>query len=758
MATATKPDSVSVQREDTKDEPMVREIRHPRATNRGRDAEQSFDELLRDMHDDLAGRYKKQGAAMEIAWRSLGKRQRRVALFAAASYGYVCKGEDSPMWTIFNGFMHEVKVVDLVKAGSNAVLEIFKYRATRGLFEQYTGESPDIPGDRAAIEGLRSEWQYFRTGALSDDNASVYFAPNERYGEVVKAKPCDRDADIGDNPRASAGRPAYYVPYSIGSLVLVRQSIIHLFLRTLWDQILIASDKMEEDGATAVNKSARPEVSKLVISPLPHKMSLEGMVATAQDRGDTMEEFVTMMGTEPSILISLIHTSVNSHPGLVPDEYGRPLFIVCDKHISPAVFDSVRGAIKTAAHWQYLAGLLELLDNTASSQKASRAFILQEISNVCNFEFRRAQENFRRALWSRVGKAWFTRGSKDFDQNGDPRVTVKRAPESLERTDPQLYYALRLCRPRSNTSNAMVWLEKLGDLHQRRPKVRKRIEQDAATEFFEVALILGFSQDLADIVPKPPFSQKQNQVFGNKIQELDNELKRLRDQIDLQDFAAPLSHLDTPGMSEAAMRAVDDFVTQKMGAKMGLLYQRIVQDSLAELQKRCEQLRAEPTPTPTRQTDWLLMPPAESQRVAERVQERRQKPKTRPAYSPVSESFPPRTVHAEVIQEEVLPPPSGPLKVTATAGMVFSTLFDKSRSRGTINWSAFESAMADLGFSVIPKLGSAYTFYPPPSMDTNMPFTIHRPHQSRIEGHLILCLASRLKRVYGWNEATFEVS
>ena len=66
--------------------------------------------------------------------------------------------------------------------------------------------------------------------------------------------------------------------------------------------------------------------------------------------------------------------------------------------------------------------------------------------------------------------------------------------------------------------------------------------------------------------------------------------------------------------------------------------------------------------------------------------------------------------------------------------------------------------MADLGFSVLPKSGSVYTFFPSESMAVGKSFTTHRPHQSDIEGFAVLRLAKRLETVYGWDENTFELA
>jgi len=95
--------------------------------------------------------------------------------------------------------------------------------------------------------------------------------------------------------------------------------------------------------------------------------------------------------------------------------------------------------------------------------------------------------------------------------------------------------------------------------------------------------------------------------------------------------------------------------------------------------------------------------------------------------------------------------------VRPSTAEVFSTLFDKKQSRGSVNWVNFEAAMADLGFSFMPKFGSVYTFLPPKSMGTKS-VTVHRPHKSRIEGYSLLIVSRRLKRVYGWGDKTFTVS
>lgn len=49
-------------------------------------------------------------------------------------------------------------------------------------------------------------------------------------------------------------------------------------------------------------------------------------------------------------------------------------------------------------------------------------------------------------------------------------------------------------------------------------------------------------------------------------------------------------------------------------------------------------------------------------------------------------------------------------------------------------WAAIRAAMGDLGFSIIPKFGSVFTFLPPGRVSAVKSFTMHRPHKSNIEG------------------------
>lgn len=241
-------------------------------------------------------------------------------------------------------------------------------------------------------------------------------------------------------------------------------------------------------------------------------------------------------------------------------------------------------------------------------------------------------------------------------------------------------------------------------------------------------------------------------MFISRSQNLEAELNQLKTQIDLSEYAIPIDHLLEPGMSQNALEALDRFVVQKVGTKMGFLYQDLVEECFADLQNQYKLVTEIIS-----QKGKLELPPLAtpvSKSPEKQLEERKQKDKTRPSNSAAYEIVP--RPDTSIQQESDASPQI--IKVCSSTAEAFSNLFQKSQSRGPVSWDAFQAAMAELGFSVLPKYGSVYTFFPPGSMEVKNSVTLHRPHKSRIEGYKSLSIARRLKRLYGWGEQTFQVT
>ncbi|KAK0714406.1 hypothetical protein B0T21DRAFT_415643 [Apiosordaria backusii] len=697
-------------------------------------------EVVVDLHSDLVNKYRKHAAGIERIWRTLSPAQRTACMKAGVLDGQVlehpldCKLGDTyklvPEWNL----------QDITKEGSDYFLDLLRFRATTELWDQYAMGLNNGPGDHAHIENLRPMYRL-------DNYFTVFLRKPGKYGRSFRI--IRRDAEMMKRliPAVDAG---LCVPQYTGHLILQRQEFLLMALNIMVRDVLEAGSKTRAQKAPAKPDTAVTDaLSKLQIQECKKKAksqpSLADLVATAHDQKDVLEEHLCLLSIAPGVLARAVSHCFLSRPELVPDEKGRRLPVYTDKYISGAILETLHIAVQDAVVWTYVSRLLELLE-AKTGDKVYRAVIVQEISNVCHFEYRRAQSMFKRILQYDMGYKWFKRVSNAYDKVGNARVTMKGKPEDLTATDPQLHYMLRLAHPETTAAKASDWLKKLGDLYESHPDERARLREKESETLFNLAVIVGFIQDLSPVISMPSFSRKKGQKFVSRFNDLETELNGLRAKVDLQEYAVPIDHLLEPGMAESALQSLDKFIIDKTGTKLGFLYQDTVADCLEHLERQCQQVKEkmerkdEPTPFPSSTTETTEA----------RIEQRKQKEKTRGTPSSVYEITP----HTPSPPAK---PPAKPFKVSKATADVFSTFFNSAGERGTVNWSSFVGAMAELGFSVLPRFGSVYSFYPPETMEVKRPLTLHRPHGSEIGRHLILAFAQRLKRVYGWDEGNFVV-
>ncbi|CAI0644495.1 unnamed protein product [Colletotrichum noveboracense] len=317
---------------------------------------------------------------------------------------------------------------------------------------------------------------------------------------------------------------------------------------------------------------------------------------------------------------------------------------------------------------------------------------------------------------------------------------MKGKPEDLTRSDPF-----------TAPSNATDWLKKLGDLYTAHPTERERLDERQADALFDLAVIVGFVQDLSSAVTVPSCSSKKGRAFVKRSRELEAELTSLKTEIDLRDYAVLIDNLLEPGMAEGALAALEEFVVANAGTKIGFLYQDLITECFAGLESRYEQMKIDKAKNtlPAACIDSAVVEPKEAM-----ISHRKEKLKTRPSQASTYELSPRHSVTAEQPQ---LSASSETIQVSASTADFFANLFSKSQARISTTWTSFETAVAELGFSVYPRHGSVYTFRPPMQFKVKRPLTIHRPHQSQIEGYRLLILAWRLNRTYGWSEKTFKL-
>lgn len=701
--------------------------------------------VVKDLHYDLARKYRVHGSKVEQIWPSLSQAQRTEVMKAGAADGVVLKhSSDISLGNVYK-LIPEWNLRDVTAPQSDFFLHLLKHRATTSLTEQYTCGVDGSPGDYELITEMMRTKNLRHVEDFTD--CYTFFLEGDMYGKSVELVK-EKESSLKEFMPAIRARVC--VPQEVGEFILMRQMYMLQSLNIIIDDIL-------EEGSTTRNQKPHPKkptdvataaLSKLTIQPAPPKLDLSDLHASAVDQKAVLDDGLHLLCTEPVVLAHSVNHWYFSRPELVADEKGRMLPALTDKYISAAVLEAVHSTVKGAAIWDYMCRLLELLKGFTN--KSHRAIILQEIANLCHLEYTRAQSLLKRHVAIDTGTKWFKRISNAYD-NGIARITMKGDPTLLIRENPQLYYLLRLCQPDTNAAKAVDWIKKLDDLHKAHPLEREALGDRQGDALCDLAVIISFIHYLSPTISMPSFNRKKGQLFVARSAQLDIEINKMKNEVDLADFAIPIDNLLEPGMAESALARLDDFIVEKAGTKMGFLYQDMIDECILRLQEQLEAKTKEQA-----KTEYVSLPPETPQTPEVVVQQRRQKEKTRPTHSSIYEINPSK--QTSVTEQSDLAQQSEQFKVKPSTAEVFTTLFSRSEARGSVSWARFESAMGDLGFSVTPNFGSVYAFKPPQTMALERPFTFHRPHKPNIEGYRLLTLARRLKRVYGWSEQTFQVA
>ncbi|KAF5656297.1 hypothetical protein FHETE_11057 [Fusarium heterosporum] len=701
--------------------------------------------MLKELHSDLARKYKTHGARIENAWRSFNRLQRAKCMKAGMAEGAVLKtSTDTSLGNVYK-FIPEWNLADIADPNSNLLIDILKYRATKSLSEQYSEGVNGSPGDFALIDEMTKKKNLRHVNSFT--NCYTFFY-DEKYGESIQISSEHLDQVLA-SLRMVIDR-GILIPQALGELILQRQITLLQCLNVIIGDIL-------EEGSQAVKKGQSNKQSKKAptaplsksATTLSAKLSTQEIIASAQDQRSSLEEYLSLLRSEPTVLCPGVNIQFFSRPELVPDEKGRSLPVHTDKYVSSAVYETFHNAVQGIAIWESITGLVEILEKPGID-KLYKSTVLQELSNMCHFEFARVQALFKRQVSTAMGSKWFKRLSNVYDNAGNAKISLKGKPEELTRADPQLHYLLRLCQPETTLNKAIEWMQKLSDLYKSHPLEREKLEEREARTLYDVAAIVALFQDLSSAFSLPSASRKKGYLFVANLQKIDVELSQFKREVDLRDFAAPIDNLLEPGVAAKALDVLDQFVTEKTGTKMGFLYQDELNKTFQNLEEQYQQAK-DKIDKDGKAAAFVPMD-ATPQDPTERVESRKQKEKTRPGHSSIY-AITPTTAS---LPEKETAPAVEPMKVSSTTAQVFTTLFDKTQSRGSVSWTAFEAAMTELEFSVFPRFGSVYTFRPPETMAVKRPVSIHRPHQSQIEGYQVLVLAGRLKRAYGWSVDSFK--
>ncbi|KAI2639256.1 hypothetical protein GGS21DRAFT_420987 [Xylaria nigripes] len=705
------------------------------------------------LHRTLACKYHTHGSRIKELWHDMTPAQREKVMKARAFDDSVLSHSDDDSTGFAYSIMPEWNLKDVTTGEPDFFLHMFEHRATKTLQEQYTFGFDGRPGDFEHIHEMMRTRDLRHPESFPTD--FTMFLDGEFYGVVFSVVQYKREISVDTRPYLN---PALYIPRSTGELVLLRQSRLLEALNSMIENILnealvTRSEKKPPEKHSEAITSAIVKIS--IASSIP-ELNMSSLVYMASNQKDSFQNKLTLLNTKPNFLCQSLRNWLSGRPELVADEQGRILPAHTGKSISGAFLDTIHNAVKGAGNWAYIEILLGWLKDLAGLPR--RNLVVQEIANVCHFEYTRAQARLRCQMSMTSGSKWFKR-LYDTSDNGNARITLKVKPEALATRDLQLQYLLRLCQVETNAPKAVEWVTKLDEFHIKFPKRREELHEWKTHALDDVAVIVAFVQSLSAVIALPALNCEKGLGFVSRATNIETELNNIKPNLNLTAFAYPIDNLLKAGKTKAAMKALKKFIVERTGTELGHLYLNLIPGCLDIIRDEGNAHSSNDERLSdvinTEESKHIPLNPEPSTSSTTHRQGRRQKRKTRSAHSRVYEIASSANLVATAATQAPTTP-SEPFEVKPAVAETFCTLFNRSESRGSISWVQFVAALTELGFSVIPKFGSAYTFYPPETMETQKSLTLHRPHGSRVERHWLLAYAHRLNRTYGWDDKTFR--
>ncbi|KAK2054643.1 hypothetical protein LY76DRAFT_579619 [Colletotrichum caudatum] len=727
----------------------------------------AFDVALdvRQLSVDMSARWRRYGTGFESLWRSFSREDRAEILDIAMPQAELkSRGEFIPDWDL-----------EKMAKDPSIVVDLLRNRATTQLPDQaFVGFVDGRPSD---LEVAKGKLPALFAEAHKIANVYTAFCDGDRYGVPYKA------ADLKTAAAALLphGQDDRCVPAGVGDLILVRQSYVLEKLGNVFMQVWELEPGEQPGAKIPVNVGEIAERFMEAVWPKEPVATADYEYAldAARKNKALAGSYWGSLGVATGVLKDRFISYVCSQPEQMINAAGKKEPLPVDKDFDICLFNVVNDVVRHRAFWTYLVAVLVEVQGPEGEGEdgAGRGLVLQEVAHVCHMGFQLAQSALKRYLQHRLRvvrdekdeKVLFVKQSDECDDDGYPLVKLAVGLDKLGEVkpaiDPWAQVLVRLCQPETT---AVAAFELLQELQHLCAISFQELEESGAGEagaLVDLVATVRLIGDLADAVPLlPPVNGKRRSkgLFVSKCQRAHKEVWALRGKVDLNRFTVPPVRLGKPEVAAGALEAIDDFCRQKTGSGVVGSYDKAVQESVAELRRRCAEARAKQqkgkaaAAAPAGPTVFIDTAARKEDGDGDEQQGKKDKVKTRPAEAADAGA------EAEEARDPAPPPTPEPprIRVTASTADVFETLFDRTQNRRPIAFAALEAAMAELGFAVDGQggVGSATKFVPPAGSGWR-PVSLHRPHgnANKIEGYRLLHTASRLRDVYGWDAETFEV-
>jgi len=277
---------------------------------------------------DLKRKWKAHGPKIETAWRSFNKSQ-RVECMKDVTDGRVLKHSQDNSLGILCKFVPEWNLKDITDPESDLFLDILKHRATKALSEQYRKGHDGTAGDLDFIDEMARTRNLRPVGDFK--NCFTVFCES-KYGFSFRVN-AGQDGKEFLSGLESAIQQRYIIPQSLGLPILQRQHILLQTLNIMIERVLRRGS--ETRGQSQLAKKPNPATTPLpnsVSKQVTVKLNSQDLSAIASDQKSSLQEYLSLLRTEPTDLCSGVKAEFFGRPELVvPDEKGRTLPVYTDR-------------------------------------------------------------------------------------------------------------------------------------------------------------------------------------------------------------------------------------------------------------------------------------------------------------------------------------------------------------------------------------------------------------------------------------------
>lgn len=345
---------------------------------------------ISELQKDLLRKYRNVGSKVDKIWRAFTPQQRETCMRESTGDGQVLRHSADPGLGGLKFSIPEWNLKDITSDPGHFMTH-FKFRATELLEKQLYEGVRGMPGDRLVAQRAPLRIRQHITRGYSGEMMS--FLTGQNYGQCFRSSGPDGDRMLSEIDNLAS----VLLPRAEGEMIMHRQECLFILFNALVEEILDLDSETrakKEPKPKKANKALVTAVSNLSIEPRALKVSISEIIGQAIEQKDAQCDYLDLLRSEPVVLNQLVTKLYYSRPELVPDERGRILPLLTDRYISTAFFEGINAAVRVIAIWEHIIVLLRLLENL--DDKVKRPLILQELSNVCHLEFRRAQDAFKR--------------------------------------------------------------------------------------------------------------------------------------------------------------------------------------------------------------------------------------------------------------------------------------------------------------------------------------------------------------------------